>query len=52
MNSKILVDFNEKVGKECMLCFHDGGSVTFYHRDLIKSIDALVNVFMNAGFKS
>jgi len=27
MNSKILVDFNEKVGKECMLCFHDGGSI-------------------------
>lgn len=47
MNSKSLVDFNEKVGKECMLCFHDGGSVTFHHRDLIKSIDVLVNVFMN-----
>ncbi len=26
MNSKSLVDFDEKVGKECTLCFHDGGS--------------------------
>jgi integrase len=47
MNSKSLVDFDEKVGKECTLCFHDGGTVTFYHRDLIKSIDVLVNVFLN-----
>jgi len=47
MNSKSLVDFDEKIGKECILCFHDGGTVTFYHRDLIKSIDALVNVFLN-----
>lgn len=47
MNSKSLVDFDEKVGKECMLCFHDGGTVTFFHRDLIKSIDVLVNVFLN-----
>lgn len=47
MNTKSLVDFDEKVGKECMLIFHDGGTVTFYHRDLIKSIDVLVNVFLN-----
>ena len=47
MNSKSLVDFDEKVGRECTLCFHDGGTVTFYHRDLIKSIDVLVNVFLN-----
>jgi len=47
MNSKSMVDFVEKVGKECILCFHDGGTVTFYHRDLIKSIDVLVNVFLN-----
>jgi len=47
MNAKSLVDFNEKVGKECMITFHDGGTVTFYHRDLIKSIDVLVNVFLN-----
>jgi len=47
MNSKGLVDFDEKVGKECMLSFHDGGTVTFFHRDLIKSIDVLVNVFLN-----
>ena len=47
MNSKSMVDFDEKVGKECTLCFHDGGTVTFYHRDLIKSIDVLVNVFLN-----
>lgn len=47
MNSKSMVDFNEKVGNECMLCYHDGGTVTFYHRDLIKSIDILVNVFLN-----
>ena len=47
MNSKSLVDFDEKVGKECMLIFHDGGTVTFFHRDLIKSIDVLVNVFLN-----
>ncbi len=47
MNSKSLVDFNEKVGNECMLCFHNGGTVTFYHRDLIKSIDVLVNVLLN-----
>lgn len=47
MNSKSMVDFDEKVGKECILCFHDGGTVTFYHRDLIKSIDVLVNVFLN-----
>jgi integrase len=46
MNSKSLVDFDEKVGKECTLCFHDGGTVTFHHRDLIKSIDVLVNVFL------
>ena len=47
MNAKSLVDFDEKVGKECMLSFHDGGTVTFYHRDLIKSINVLVNVFLN-----
>jgi len=47
MNSKSLVDFDEKVGKECTLCFHEGGTVTFYHRDLIKSIDVLVNVFLS-----
>ncbi len=47
MNSKILVDFDEKVGKECILCFHVGDTVTFYHRDLIKSVDVLVNVFLN-----
>ncbi len=47
MNYRRLVDFDEKVGKECMLIFHDGGTVTFYHRDLIKSIDVLVNVFLN-----
>lgn len=47
MNAKSLVEFDEKVGKECMLTFHDGGTVTFYHRDLIKSIDVLVNVFLN-----
>lgn len=47
MNARSLVDFDEKVGKECILSFHDGGSVTFYHRDLIKSIDVLVNVFLN-----
>lgn len=47
MRAKSLVDFDETVGKECMLCFHDGGTVTFSHRDLIKSIDVLVNVFLN-----
>jgi hypothetical protein len=47
MNAKSMVDFGEKVGKECILCFHDGGTVTFYHRDLIKSIDVLVNVNLN-----
>jgi len=47
MNSKSMVDFDEKVGKECTLCFHDGGTVTFYHRDLIKSIDVLVSVFLS-----
>ena len=47
MNAKSLVDFHEKVGKECMLIFHDGGTVTFYHRDLIKSVDVLVIVFLN-----
>ena len=47
MNAKSLVDFHEKVGKECMLIFHDGGTVTFYHRDLIRSVDVLVNVFLN-----
>jgi integrase len=47
MNARSLVDFDEKVGKECMLTFHDGGTVTFFHRDLIKSVDVLVNVFLN-----
>jgi site-specific recombinase XerD len=47
MSDRCLVDFDEKVGKECMLNFHDGGTVTFHHRDLIKSIDVLVNVFLN-----
>lgn len=47
MSDRSLVDFDEKVGKECMLIFHDGGTVTFFHRDLIKSIDVLVNVFLN-----
>jgi Site-specific recombinase XerD len=47
MNAKSLVDFDEKVGKSCMLSFHDGGTVTFCHRDLIKSIDVLINVFLN-----
>ena len=47
MNAKSLIDFDEKVGKGCMLSFHDGGTVTFCHRDLIKSIDVLINVFLN-----
>src|SRR5690554_2298303 len=47
MNARSLVEFNEKVGKDCMFSFHDEGAVTFYHRDLIKSIDILVNVFLN-----
>ena len=47
MSARGLVDFDDKVGQECMLNFHDGGTVTFYHRDLIKSIDVLVNVFLN-----
>lgn len=47
MTAKSLVDFDEKVGKECVLTFHDGSTVTFYHRDLIKSVDVLINVFLN-----
>ena len=47
MSAGSLVDFDDRVGQECMLSFHDGGTVTFYHRDLIKSIDVLVNVFLN-----
>jgi integrase len=47
MSARSLVDFDDRVGQECMLNFHDGGTVTFYHRDLIKSIDVLVNVFLN-----
>ncbi|MBK5203611.1 MAG: hypothetical protein JJE45_07830 [Prolixibacteraceae bacterium] len=31
MDAKSLVDFNEKVDKECMFTFHDGGTVLFYY---------------------
>lgn len=48
MNARGMVDFNEMVGNECLLNFHDGeGTVTDFHRDLIKSIDVLINVFLN-----
>ena len=44
MEQRSLVDFTEEVGEECMLTFHDEGTVTFQHRDLIKSVDVLINV--------
>lgn len=44
MEQRSLVDFTEEVGEECMLTFHDEGAVTFQHRDLIKSVDVLINV--------
>ena len=44
MEQRGLVDFTEEVGEECMLTFHDEGTVTFQHRDLIKSVDVLINV--------
>lgn len=47
MSSNGLVDYDENVGNEYMLTCHDGGSLTFHHRDLIKSIDVLTNVLLN-----
>lgn len=47
MSSKGLVDYDENVGNEYMLTCHDGFSVTFHHRDLIKSIDVLTKVLLN-----
>ena len=44
MKQRGLVDFTEEVGEKCMLTFHDEGTVTFHHRDLIKSVDVLINV--------
>lgn len=44
MEQRGLVEFNKEVGEECMLTFHDGGTVTFHHRDLIKSVDVLIHV--------
>ena len=42
-----LVDFDEEVGKACMLTFHDGGTVTSHHRDCVKSVDVLLNVLLH-----
>lgn len=47
MSSKDLVDYDENVGNEYVLTCHDGFSVTFHHRDLIKSIDVLTSVLLN-----
>jgi len=47
MKERSLVDFDEKVGNEYMLTIHDGGTVTFSHRDLVKSVDVLINVYSN-----
>jgi len=47
MSSKDLVDYDENLGNDYMLTCHDGFSVTFHHRDLIKSIDVLTNVLLN-----
>lgn len=38
--------FNEEVGEESMYSFHNGGTVTVHHRDLIKSVDVLINVLL------
>lgn len=38
------VDYDEKLGQEFILTCQVGGTVTFHHRDLIKSIDVLNNV--------
>ncbi len=47
MSLKGLVDYDKNVGNEYMLTCHDGFSVTFHHRDLIKSIDVLTKVLLN-----
>lgn len=47
LKSRDLIDFNEEIGTRCLLTFHEGGTVTFHHRDLIKSIDVLINVLLN-----
>ena len=47
-----LVDFDEEVGKACMLTFHDGGTVTFQHRDCVKSVDVLLNVLLHDNLGS
>ena len=46
MEQRGLVEFNEEMGEECMHSFHDGGTVTVHHRDLIKSVDVLINVLL------
>jgi len=47
MDSKGIVDFDEEVGNGYLQSLHDGGTVTFTHRDLIKSVDVLINVVKN-----
>ena len=37
-------DYDEKLGQEFILTCQVGGTVTFHHRDLIKSIDVLNNI--------
>lgn len=47
MLSRDLVVYDEVVGKSFVLTCHDGFSVTFHHRDIIKSIDVLTSVLLN-----
>ena len=46
MEQRGLVEFNEEMGEECMHSFHDGGTVTVHHLNLIKSVDVLINVLL------
>lgn len=47
MLSRGLVEYDERVGNDFVLLCLDGYSVTFHHRDIIKSVDVLTNVLLN-----
>lgn len=47
MNARGITEFDETVGADFIQTMHDGGTVTFSHRDLIKSVDVLINIVRN-----
>lgn len=47
MKARGLDNYDDGVGKAFMLTCHDGGYLTFHHRDLVKSADILTNVLLH-----